>query len=295
MKKISQSIVFFGTEAFSACNLRALHDAEITVDLIITKPDSARGRNLKKYSPEVKQLAEEYRIDCLQPHHIDEIIPFVQKLEDPIGVLVSYGKIIPRHIIDLFPQGIINVHPSLLPKYRGPSPIESAILHGDSQTGVSIMKIATDMDAGPIFYQTSLSLSGTETKLELYETLGKMGAEMLVEILPRIISGECKLQKQDDTAATYCKLLSKKDSELNPATMSAEYMERHVRAFLGFPRSRLTIHEQNCIILKAYASSHLAPRKLSIPANNGGYLIIEELMTPHGKTMSGEAFLRGFV
>ena len=150
-------IIFFGTEDFSAVSLQKLIDEGFEVAGIITKPDSKKGRGQKLQSPKVKKIGENFKIPVLQPQKMNEIIEFVQNFENPVGVLVSFGRIIPQEIIDLFTPAIVNVHPSLLPKYRGPSPIESAILNGDTKTGVSLMKLSKEMDAGDVYSQEELN------------------------------------------------------------------------------------------------------------------------------------------
>ena len=202
-------IIFFGTEDFSAVSLQKLIDEGFKIAGIITKPDSRKGRGQKFQAPKVKRIGEKFNIPVLQPQKISEITDFVKKFEKPVGVLVSFGRIIPQEIIDLFTPAIVNVHPSLLPKYRGSSPIESAILNGDEKTGVSLMKLSKEMDAGDVYSQEEIELSKTETASDLYKTCGEIGAEMLVRDLPKIISGEIKGRKQDDSQAEYCQLLKK--------------------------------------------------------------------------------------
>lgn len=289
----SQKILFFGTEDFSAASLRALIDAGFTVAAVVTKPDTPKGRGHKLHEPEVKQIADSHGIPVLQPSHISEIEPFVRSLQPVAGVLVSYGKIIPERIIDLFTPGIINVHPSLLPKYRGPSPIESAILNGDAVTGISIMRLTKAMDAGPVYAQTATPLKGSETGPSLSLQLAEFGADELVKHLGTILDGTLAPTEQDDGSATYCSLLSKSDSELKPDSMTAEQAERHVRAYLSYPRSRANINGTTVIVTKAHVQN--TPSSVSIKCNNDQYLAIDELVAPSGKTMSAEAFERGYL
>src|SRR5690606_15931966 len=161
-------------------------------------------------APAVKRIAEAQDIPVWQPIRLLPDDPHWNDVRDNVGVLSSYGKIIPQAIIDLFKPGIINIHPSLLPKYRGPSPIESAIANGDTETGVSIMLLTAEMDAGPIYVQQSYPLDGTETQPELYERLAVFGSQLLVETLPRILDGSLVAEPQTGTAS-YSKLLTKAD------------------------------------------------------------------------------------
>ena len=290
----SLKIIFFGTEDFSLAALRHLIDAGFDIAAVVTKPDSKKGRGHKTTPPAVKVLAEANNIPVWQPNKLAEIYDNILALQPVAGVLVSYGKIIPASIIDLFTPGIINLHPSLLPKYRGPSPIESAILNGDDKTGVSIMQLSPAMDAGAVYAQKIYLLNGSETKPQLYATLAEAGSELLVEILPNILNGKLQPEPQNDAAATYCQLLQKTDSQLDPSNTSAQQAERQVRAYLGFPKTKLQLDEHNLIITKAHISSQ-QKTPLDIEFRGGEFLSIDELVGPSGKTMSAEAFIRGYL
>ena len=286
-------IVFFGTEEHSLIALKALYDADLPVAAVITKPDAPKGRGGKLSEPAVKTFARERGITVWQPAKLKDIADNIKQLNKPVGVLVSYGKIIPQNIIDLFSPGIINVHPSLLPKYRGPSPIEAAMTNLDHETGVSIMQLNADMDAGPIYHQEKIALTGSESRAELYDKLFSLGSEKLVELLPHIVNGSLQPTPQNHTGATYCALLSKKDSLLDPAALTAKQAEARVRAHLGFPRTKLAFDDLELIITAAHVANK--PRTaLDQQVTAGNYLIIDELIAPtSGKQMTAEAFLRG--
>lgn len=290
----TQPIVFFGTEDFSLYSLRALVEAGFNVAAVVTKSDTRRGRGGKLTQPVVKQFAIQHNITVWQPNHLKNIINDIKNLTPrPTGVLVSYGKIIPQSIIDLFAPGIINVHPSLLPKYRGPSPIEAAIINRDDTTGVTIMQLSKAMDAGPIYTQISHPLDRTETQPELYGTLGQLGANLLVQHLPNIINGILTPTPQNDAAATYCSLLSRDDSRLGLAQLTARQAEAKIRAHLSYPRSRLTIGPYDLIITKAHTAL-VAKTPLDLPCADGAFLSIDEVVAPSGKTTNSAAFLRGY-
>ncbi len=289
-----QPIVFFGTEDFSLYSLRALVEAGFNIVAVITKPDSRRGRSNKLIQPAVKQFASQHHIPVWQPNRLKDIISDIKNITpQPTGVLVSYGKIIPQTIIDLFHPGIINVHPSLLPKYRGPSPIESAIANRDKITGVTIMKLEQAMDAGPIYYQEAYPLDFTETQPELYQALGQLGAQLLTQKLPNIINGILQPTPQDNSRATYCSLLSKDDSRLDPQQLTADQIEAKIRAHLTYPRSRLKIGQYDLIITKSCITQK-TETPLDIKCADGNYLSISEVIAPSGKTISVDAFLRGY-
>ena len=289
-------IIFFGTEDFSAVSLQKLIDENFEIAGIITKPDSKKGRGQKLQSPKVKKIGERFKIPVLQPQKMSEIVEFVQNFKNPVGVLVSFGRIIPQEIIDLFTPAIVNVHPSLLPKYRGPSPIESAILNGDTKTGVSLMKLSKEMDAGDVYSQEEIKLSKTETASELYEICGKIGAEMLVRDLPKIISGELKGEKQDNSQAEYCQLLKKSDSILNPENQTAKQAEQQIRAFEIFPKSKIMIDKRTIIIKSAEVLDHdMKKSPLTLKFADGAFLNIKTLITPTGKETTAESFINGYL
>ncbi len=289
-------IIFFGTEDFSAVSLQKLIDENFKIAGIITKPDFKKGRGQKLQSPKVKKIGEKFKIPVLQPQKMSEIVDFVKTFENPVGVLVSFGRIIPQEIIDLFTPAIVNVHPSLLPKYRGPSPIESAILNGNSKTGVSLMKLSKEMDAGDVYSQEEIKLSKTETASELYEICGKVGAEMLVRDLPKIISGELKGEKQDNSQAEYCQLLKKSDSILNPENQTAKQAEQQIRAFEIFPKSKIMIDEYTIIIKSAEVLDHdMKKSPLTLKFADGAFLNIKTLITPTGKETTAQSFINGYL
>lgn len=289
-------IIFFGTEDFSAVSLQKLIDEGFKIAGIITKPDSRKGRGQKFQAPKVKQTGEKFNIPVLQPQKMSEITDFVKKFEKPVGVLVSFGRIIPQEIIDLFTPAIVNVHPSLLPKYRGSSPIESAILNGDEKTGVSLMKLSKEMDAGDVYSQEEIELSKTETASDLYKTCGEIGAEMLVRDLPKIISGEIKGQKQDDSQAEYCQLLKKSDALLSQDEQTAEQAEQQIRAFEIFPKSKIKLGEHLIIVKSAkVVSSNPENSPLTLKFAEGTFLKLERLITPNGKETTAESFGNGYL
>ena len=289
-------IVFFGTESESALVLEKLIANNFDIVAIITKPDSQRGRGRKIDSPATKKVADANNIKCLQPDNLldiqDDLHNIISLNSVKIGVLVSYGKIIPTSIINAFPKGIINIHPSLLPKYRGPSPIETAILNGDQKTGVSIMALSAQMDAGPIYIQTSVPLNDKEYSSNLYETLFNLGGDILVENFEKIANSEIKPTEQDSSRATYCQLLNKSEGNLNPATMTASECERRVRAFSKYPKTRIDFAGHNIIITKSHTEQYES--KFGVKCADDKWLAIDELISPSsGKKMSAESYLNG--
>ncbi len=288
-------LMFFGTEDFSVPTLQKLIEANYKIVAAVTKPDTLRGRGHKLDQPAVKKIAAVNNIKVLQPAKVTEILPEIQKLQPEVGVLVSYGKIIPESIIEAFPKGIINIHPSLLPIYRGPSPIESAILNGDKVTGISIMSLEKAMDAGPVYLQERIELSGIETKNELYDQFSRQGAKLLIENLSRILDGSIKSTSQDESEATYCQMITKSDGDLDPITMTADECERRIRAFIGWPKTRINLLGKNIIVTKARVLADFSGDKWPdvILCKSNSALQITEIVSPNGKQMKTADYFRG--
>lgn len=291
MQNSGRNVVFFGTEDFSLAALQALVEHGYGVALVVTKPDSAKGRGMILSEPAVKTYAVEHAIPVVQPQRLNDIIETIAVIPDRIGVLSSYGKIIPQSILDLFTTGIVNIHPSLLPRYRGPSPIETAIMNGDAQTGVSLMRLVAAMDAGPVYQQTTVQLDSTIGARELYATLAQTGATMLVDALPAIADESLSAQEQNENDATYTRLLSKKDAQIDPATRTADEIIRHIRAYELYPRTRLVIAGHDIIVLAATTADNGALTVTCIDST----LSITDLIAPSGKRMSGAEFTRGYL
>ena len=292
MTNISKTVIFFGTEDFSLVSLKALVKAGYKIAGVVTKPDSKRGRGCAMTMPSIKKYAIENGITVWQPLKVSEINDKIKLLGEVTGVLVSFGRIIPESTINLFTPGIINVHPSLLPKYRGPSPIESAIENGDKQTGVSLIRLVAKMDAGPVYGRVIYKLSGHETRQELYKTLADTGADLLVKLLPSILDDQITPIAQDDSQASYCKLLDKNDNLLEANKITSEEAERLVRAHLGFPKTKYNIFNQTIIVTKAHIANE-QNTQLYVPCIDNKFLAIDELIAPSGRTMSGRDYLNG--
>lgn len=303
----SPEIVFFGTEDFSALALHELIEARYPISLIITKPDTPKGRGQRITQPKVKELGLKYGIPILQPHHVNEIVPEIKKLTLPMGILVSFGKIIPEDIINLFTPGIINLHPSLLPNFRGPSPIEAAILHDEAQTGVTIMKLSKQMDAGPVYaQQTYTSRLDQKDQASLYNELGYLGSELLVSVLPDIIEGKLQPTPQNEKEASYCPLLKKNDGVID-WNKPAYQLEREIRAYSVWPKSHAQLGRIEVIIrsAKVHLDNNTEPGHIKVVESEKGTLSLfvgtgQEMLEitsiqPLGKKeMLTQAFLSGY-
>lgn len=292
-----RKLAFFGNERLvsglahtDAPILTSLITAGYEICAVVVNEAGTTSRNKKVL--EVAEVASAHNIPVLSPKKPLDIYDQLAAFHADAGILVAYGRIVPQKLIDLFPFGIINIHPSLLPKYRGPSPIESAIANGDETTGVSIMSLSAAMDAGPVYHQVTVHLSGTETAPHLAATLTNLAASELIATLPNIFVGTLTPEPQNDANATYCQLIQKVDAWLRPTEQTAEQAERLVRAYSAYPKARITLLGHDVLIHQAHVEeSSDSPVTIKFTS---GYLVIDELTAPNGKRMPGEAFLKGY-
>ncbi len=230
--------VFFGSSAISVTVLASLKEASFSPSLIITQPDRPKGRGLELSESPVKTWAKENNIRFVTPEKIrnSEFLESLKAEEPEVGILVSYGKIIPQNMIDLFPKGIVNVHPSLLPKLRGPAPIEFTILNDmKDEVGISIMILDSEMDHGPILAQKKIKIENwPPSKSELYDLLSSEGGKLLAEILPNYLSDKISATPQNHTDATYCQTIEKKDGEISLSDDAYKNFLKF-KAFEGWP------------------------------------------------------------
>ena len=226
-------IIFFGTPAFALPALRALIEGNFKPRLVITQPDQPVGRRQDLTAPPVKVLAKQHQIRVSQPETKKELSEIFIKEACEIAIVVAYGMILPSAVLKLPLFGFLNIHPSLLPKYRGPSPIQSALFNGDKETGVTIIKLNEKMDAGPILANQVFKISD-ENASELHDQLSQIGAELLVKILPDYLSGKIHLTPQDDSQATYTKIIKREDGLID-WTKSALEIFNQFKAFTPWP------------------------------------------------------------
>lgn len=232
-------IVFFGTPQLGVQVLEKLITKDFKPIVVITREDKPAGRGQKPTPPPVKILAQKYKIPILQPKKLkdnDKILTNLQSLKADLFLVAAYGRIIPKEILEIPKYGTLNVHPSLLPKYRGASPIQAAILDGERETGVTIILLDEELDHGPIIAQEKLSIENTDTSESLTKKLGELGARLLIKSIPDWIEGKIKPREQDHQKATFTKILTKEEGFIdlsNPP--SAEKFNRMVRAFYPWP------------------------------------------------------------
>jgi methionyl-tRNA formyltransferase len=306
MNKKSETIIFFGNERLAtgvtttAPTLRGLLERGYHVGMVIVNYTAPTSRTAASRELEVVRLAQEHNIPVLAPKKVSAIADELQSLRPALGILLAYGKIIPQAIIDIFPGGIVNLHPSLLPLHRGSIPIESVILEGAAQTGVSLMQLNQELDAGPLFAQASLPLSDTESKQSLYDTLIELGDTLLFESLPGILDGSLTPTPQDHSKASYDGLLTKENGTLDWSKPAAR-LEREIRAFAEWPKSRTAMSSLEIVITKAHmVDARGEPGKTAIISKQPVIyaaqqaLAIDSLKPAGKKEMTGEAFLAGY-
>jgi methionyl-tRNA formyltransferase len=227
------NIIFFGTPDFGAVILEGLIKNYKPV-LVITEPNKPTGRKQTLTPPPVKVLAQKYNLPVLQPEKIRNLELEIRNLSPDIIITASYGQILPKEILDIPKYGCLNIHPSLLPKYRGSSPIQTAILNGDKETGISIILMNEKIDAGPIVASSKYTPLSNMNHKELEEELAEAGLGLLLKTIPKWINGEIKPMPQDESKATYTTTLTREDGKID-WSKSADEIERQIRAFCPWP------------------------------------------------------------
>ena len=271
---------------------------------VIPAPDRPAGRGLQLQPCPVALYAREHGLFVIQPDKLSrpEILPMLEALHASVAVLVAYGYIIPPGVLQLFAHGIVNVHPSLLPLYRGSSPIASALLNGATETGVTLMLLDEAMDHGPIIAQRLELIVTDDTNFTLHQRLSKIGAQLLVESLPKYLEGTLVPQSQDHTLATYTKLIKPENGRIN-WTLRAETISRAWRAYQPWPGS-FTAWDGKRLKLGRIEALESTPQGVPglCKAINGGILVscgsgsvkIHELQLEGGKMLASADFLRGY-
>jgi methionyl-tRNA formyltransferase len=234
-------LVFLGTPAFAVPTLERMVQAGHQVLAVVTQPDRPRGRGQHPSPPPVKEAAARMGLAVRQPERVrlPEAVEFLRALEPEAMVVVGYGQIIPQTVIDLAPLGIVNVHASLLPKYRGAGPVQWAILNGETRTGVTTMRIDAGLDTGEMLLKASTEIGPDENAIELGHRLAAMGADLLVETLAGLAAGAIVGEKQDASQSTYARLLKKEDGIID-WSLPAQAIHNRVRGLQPWPGAYTT-------------------------------------------------------
>lgn len=298
-------LVFFGTPEFAVPSLEALVSEGHEVAAVITQPDRPAGRDLRPAPPPVKRVAQRLGLEIRQPERLrpPEFIQWLRHLAPEAGVLVAYGKIIPQAIIDIPPLGIINLHASLLPHYRGAAPVEWAIARGETRTGLTTMRIDAGLDTGDILLQRAAEIAPEETAPELRSRLAVMGAELLIETLRGLQAATIVPRPQDHTQATLAPMLRKEDGRIDWKLTAAEIANR-VRAFVPWPGAYTWLRGKllhiwrarcaHCALPGLPGSLHVSGERLFVACGGRTALEILELQLEGRKRMPAPDFLRGF-
>jgi methionyl-tRNA formyltransferase len=298
----SQRIIFAGTPEFSVPPLHALLGSQHQVVAVYTQPDRPSGRGRKLTFSPVKQVAQEHGVPVYQPKNFKQEADLAQleSLAADLMVVVAYGLILPRRVLDAPRLGCINIHASLLPRWRGAAPIHRAIQAGDQETGITIMEMEEGLDSGPMLLQKSCRIGSEDSGGSLHDRLSQLGAEALMEALPGIIDGSREAEVQDDTLANYASKLEKSEALLDWSRSAVE-LDRQVRAFNPWPVAQTKLQETTLRIWEstplpadgdALPGTVVTAGKQGIDVVTGdGVLRIHLLQLPGKRAMSAADFL----
>lgn len=287
-------IVFAGTASFAVPTLRHLAQAGHEIPLVITQPDRPAGRGLRTTGSAVKMAATKLGLPVYQPERIKdpEALERIRGEGADLHVVVAYGQILRPPLLAIPPMGTLNVHASLLPRHRGAAPIAWAILTGDSETGVTIMQMDEGVDTGPILTRAAVPIAPNETVRSLEPRLAEHGAALLIETLEDVQSGALKPAPQSSEGATYARRLTSEDGKLDPQTMSAIEIDRHVRALTPQPGCWITVKGASVKVLSGRLAKGGAGDGLAVVTVDGTY-VIDEVQPAGGRPMSAAAWARG--
>jgi methionyl-tRNA formyltransferase len=296
-------LIFAGTPGFAATSLRALIDARHKIQLVLTQPDRPAGRGLRVRPSEVKALAQEAGLTVMQPSTLrsNEVLDRLRESGASAMVVAAYGLILPQTVLDLLPLGCINIHASLLPRWRGAAPIQRAILAGDRRTGISIMQMDAGLDTGPVLLADELEIASAETAATLHDKLAELGARCILSCLLALERGELQAKPQPQLGATYASKIQKAEAVIDWTHAAAE-IDRQIRAFNPFPVASTTLHAETLRIWRAQLMpdvSGLAGRVLDVSrdgiviACGTGGLRLTELQRASSKRLLAAEFLLG--
>lgn len=297
-------VVFLGTPEFAVPSLHALISSGHEVLAVFTQPDRPKGRGKQLAESPVKSAARAAGLTILQPERIrrPETVELLKGLAPELMVVVGYGQIIPQTIIDLPKHGILNVHASLLPKYRGAAPIQWAIANGEAQTGVTIMQIDAGLDTGDMLLKASVPIKPDETAPELSARLAPLGAGLLVEALQQIAASSIHREKQNEAEATYAPVLKKEDGMID-WSRPARQIYNHLRGFVPWPGAYTMFRGQQLLVLSARVAEDLPAtpgalrsenRRLFAGCGENSALELLEVQLSGKKRMSAQAFINGY-
>jgi len=296
-------IVFMGTPAFAVPVLQALAQTTHHLVGVYTRPDKPAGRGNQLHPSPIKQLAQAHGLPIFQPTSLrqPEVIEHLRTLAPDVIIVAAFGLILPPEVLTIPPRGCINTHASLLPRHRGAAPITAAILAGDTETGVTLMQMDAGIDTGPILAQRAIPINDEDTTATLTEKLANLAAALLIEMLPRILAGAITPQPQDDSRATFAKMIRKEEGRID-WTQPAIEIARRVRAFNPWPSAYTFWKGTPLKILRAAASDFntaaepgrvIQWQKEIAVATGKGALMLREVQLAGKRAMAIEEFVRG--
>jgi len=301
------NIVFFGTPRFAVPTLKLLLDSPHTVAGVVTQPDRPRGRGQKVTYAPVKELALEHSLPVFQPDRLKppEVAETLRGWSADVAVVAAYGRIIPEQLLTIPRLGTINVHASLLPKYRGAAPVHRAVMNGDHETGVTIMRVVKELDAGPMFAKVTRPIALDETSDVVEDALAARGAELLLAVLEQMAAGTAREDPQDDTQATYAHRLTKEEGLID-WSQPARSIHNRVRGLYPWPHAYTYLAGKRLIVRRTRVIAdqegvrggsagtivEVAPEAITVAAGTGALAIVE--VQPEGRrAMSAHDFVQG--
>lgn len=297
-------VIFMGTPDFAVATLEEIIGAGHEVTLVVTQPDKPKGRGKEVQFPPVKETALAHGIEVYQPVRIrePECVSYLKKYQPDIIIVAAFGQILPKEILEMPRYGCVNVHASLLPKYRGAAPIQWAVINGDKVSGVTTMRMDVGLDTGDMIERTELELAPDETGGSLFDRLAEAGAKLCVSTMAKIEAGTASYTKQEEAEATYTRMISKKMGKINWKAPAVE-IERLIRGLNPWPSAYTFLNGRSLKIWKAAVLSGGNPESAGCIVDaaedrfyiqtGDGILALKEVQLEGKKRMKTEDFLRG--
>ncbi len=303
-------IIFMGTPDFASYQLECIINAGYNVEAVLTQPDKAKGRSGKLTFSPVKEVAVSNDIKVIQPEKLrgSDAIDEIKAINPDVIVVAAYGQILPKEVLDTPQYGCINIHASLLPKYRGASPIQASIIDGEEVTGVTTMYMGEGLDTGDIIEQLEVKIEADDTGGSLFDKLAKAGGELIISTLKKLEDGTATRTPQDESLSSYAHMITKEQGHID-WTKDAYSIERLIRGFNPWPSAYTELDGKNLKLYKAEVIDDIAPyegasevnvgeiafvdKKSFIVKTGSGYLKVLELQLAGKKRMECDAFLRG--
>jgi methionyl-tRNA formyltransferase len=292
-------LIFAGTPDFALASLQALVESGRVPVAVLTQPDRPAGRGKKLTASPVKQYAVQQGIPVMQPVTLrdDSVASELQALQPDVMIVAAYGLILPQNILDIPTRGCLNVHASVLPRWRGAAPIQAAILAGDASTGISLMAMTAGLDCGPVFHIDKIDIGADETAGELHDRLAALGGTALVAHLDTILAGELTPTEQDEALSSYAPKIEKKDAAID-WSLSATELAQRVRAYNPFPGAFFFANGTRIKVWRAAAVDGAAPAGTVLQSDRGGVVIacgsgalrLDELQLPGKRRVSAQEF-----